>query len=210
METPRESRRHRQLRELRQEIITTAVSQLESHGPSGISLRGIARALGISAPAIYTYFPSANDLFTELIKRSNESLNMWICNALKRDPNLPVADQLLTGATAYRSWALAHRRQFNLIFFDQLIEYSAPDGGPTTRSQASMLQTLATPLAEYKGLTLEEIQSEASILDAFLGWWGSFHGLVALEVNHHLDWRDPEQIFRQQTQLSTQVLLETC
>ena len=49
------------------QIKAAARQQMAEHGTAGLSLRGIARQLGITAPAIYNYFPRLEDLITALI-----------------------------------------------------------------------------------------------------------------------------------------------
>ncbi|RLP76458.1 TetR/AcrR family transcriptional regulator [Mycetocola tolaasinivorans] len=198
MEEAVESRRIRHRRELHGSIVDEALHQLREGGVSAISLRGIGRSLGMSAPAIYTYFPSLTDLITELIVRCTLSLADALRHALPDSPDSSVERQLRDAPQAYRQWALAHRREFNLIFFDQIIGYSAPESGETVSAQSEMLHVLARPFAELHGYEPADLLSRDDVLDEFLGWWGSFHGLIALEVNHHLDWRNSERIFHRQ------------
>ena len=51
-------RRERLRREMTDEIIGTARALLEKDGPSAISVRAIARQVGVTGPAIYRYYPS--------------------------------------------------------------------------------------------------------------------------------------------------------
>lgn len=207
MKTPVESRRLRQRRELESGIVTEAIRQLREGGTPAISVRGIARALGVSAPSIYTYFPSLTELITELIVRCNDSLAEALRKVTTDQTPHSLEQQLMAGPMAYREWAIAHRQEFNLIFFDQIIGYSAPEGGKTVAAQSEMLHVLAVPFARLRGCAASELLAENDILDEFLGWWGSFHGLVALEVNHHFDWRDPKKIFMNHIQSSVGALL---
>ena len=204
---PVESRRERQGRELKRDILTQARRRLEEGGPNAVTLRGIAREVGMSAPALYTYFPSLAELFTELIVQSYQSLEAEIRDATGASAGLALEQRLAGGPIAYRSWAIAHPRQFNLIFFDQLGGYAAPPDGPTVSAQTAVLQPIAAPYAEARGCSLAELLGDGDLLDDFLGWWGAFHGIVALEVNHHLDWREPETVFRRHLHASIQDLL---
>ncbi len=193
MET--ETRRERHRRTLIEEILAEARSLLEQGGPSSVSLRAIARAVGMSAPSLYTYFPSLNDLFTELIVRSYDALASHVSRDLDALGDAPVGDRLVAGPLAYRSWALENRQQFNLVFFDQIAGYEAPADGPTVAAQTSVLRPMAVDYAAAHGQSLEVLLEPGDLLDDFLGWWGSFHGLVVLEVNHHLDWVDASAVF---------------
>jgi AcrR family transcriptional regulator len=59
-------RRERLRREMTDEIIGTARVLLEKDGPSAVSLRAIARQVGVTAPAIYRYYPSLDALMSAL------------------------------------------------------------------------------------------------------------------------------------------------
>lgn len=205
----KESRRDRQRREIKRDIVAEARRQLEEGGPSAVTLRGIARQVGMSAPALYTYFPSLGELFTELIVQSYKSLEDSITAAFSVSTGSDLEQRLAAGPIAYRTWAIKHRRQFNLIFFDQIGGYAAPSDGPTVSAQTDVLQPIAVQYAEARSCSLTELLADSDLLDDFLGWWGAFHGIVALEVNHHLDWREPETIFRRHLHASIRDLLPT-
>ena len=183
-----ESRRRRQRRELIAEILNVARTQLAAGGPGSVSFRAIARSVGLSAPSLYSYFPSLADLFTELIVQSYESLAHVVNAAVEQARSESLEERLLAGPRAYRRWALDNRQAFNLIFFDQITGYQAPVDGPTVAAQIAVLRPIANEFA-------------IDALDSFLGWWGAFHGLVALEANHHLSWVDSEAVFERRLRL---------
>jgi len=169
--------------------------RLEDGGPAAVTFRGIAREVGVSAPALYTYFPSLATLFTELILQSYKALERSVSGALDAAAGSSLEERLAAGPVAYRRWAIEHRQEFNLIFFDQITGYSAPSDGPTVEAQTKVLRPIAGQYAEARERTIDDMSTDEELLDDFLGWWGAFHGIVALEVNHHLDWREPEAIF---------------
>ena len=191
----KETRRERHRRTLIEEIVNEARSLLEQGGPSAVSLRAIGRSVGMSAPSLYTYFPILNDVFTELIVRSYDTLAFHVANSLDDCSDAALQERLAAGPLAYREWALANRQLFNLIFFDQIAGYEAPANGPTVEAQTSVLRPIAADYAEACGQSLDALVEPGELLDDFLGWWGTFHGLVVLEVNHHLDWVDARAVF---------------
>ena len=66
--SPRPTREHAHERiDMITRIKAVARQQMAEHGTAGLSLRGIAREMGITAPAIYNYFPRLDDLITALI-----------------------------------------------------------------------------------------------------------------------------------------------
>jgi AcrR family transcriptional regulator len=188
-------------------VVAEARRLLEEGGPSAVTLRGIAREVGVTAPALYTYFPSLAELFTELIVQSYQGLEHSVAAALDAAVELSVADRLAAGPIAYRRWAIGHRQQFNLVFFDQIAGYAAPPDGPTVDAQTAVLRPIAAEYAAARGRTIDDVLGDDELLDDFLAWWGAFHGIVALDVNHHLDWRDPEAIFLRHLAASIEQLI---
>src|SRR3954465_4125271 len=59
--------RERVRAELTAEITDAARRQLASVGAAGLSLRAVARELGMASSALYRYFPSRDELLTRLI-----------------------------------------------------------------------------------------------------------------------------------------------
>src|SRR3984957_9056328 len=96
-------RRERLRREMIDEIIGTARLLLEKDGPSAISVRGIARQVGVTAPAIYRYYPSLDALMTAL----SESVISELCAAVES-----ARDQSGGMAREFRGWALDHPASF--------------------------------------------------------------------------------------------------
>jgi AcrR family transcriptional regulator len=180
-----EGRRARQRRELLAAIEAEARRLLDDGGAGNVSMRAIARGVGLGPASLYTYFDSLDDIFTLLLLSSYKSLATATATAVEAFAGDPPADRAFAGILAHRRWALAHRNEFNLLFTDVLPGYAAPPGGPTVHAQVQVFQPIIDTLTELgptePGLTVEQ----ASIVV-----WCAFHGAVALEVNHHLDWLD--------------------
>jgi AcrR family transcriptional regulator len=95
-------------------IKQAARAQMVQHGTAGISLRGIARELDITAPAIYNYYPRLDDLITALIV--DAFIALADASRPPRTPSSPAAGwPILASCLAYREWAIAHRWTFQLI-----------------------------------------------------------------------------------------------
>ena len=183
-----EGRRARQRRELLEAIDVEARRLLFEGGPSNVSMRAIARAVGMGPASLYTYFDGLDDIFTMLLLSSYGRLAASTAAAVDRFANSPPADRVLVGILAYRRWALDHRNEFNLLFTDQLPGYAAPPGGPTIAAQTAVFQPIVDALLE---ISPGESASggEADVLLAVgIPVWTTFHGAVSLEVNNHLDW----------------------
>jgi AcrR family transcriptional regulator len=180
-----EGRRARQRRELLAAIEVEARRLLEEGGAGKVSMRAIARAVGLGPASLYTYFDRLDDVFTLLLLASYESLAAATATGVDAFADDPPADRAFAGILAHRRWALAHRNEFNLLFTDVLPGYAAPPGGPTVDAQVQVFQPIVDALTEVGPLGTDLTVEQAGIVV-----WCAFHGAVALEVNHHLDWLD--------------------
>lgn len=119
-------RREKVLDITRQEIKDTARQLMAEKGTAGLSVRGIARQMGMTAPALYHYYASLNDLITALIQDAFTHLADTL-EAAAADPALTTSAERLTAvARAYRRWALAHRIDFQLIYGNPIPDYTQP------------------------------------------------------------------------------------
>ena len=189
-----EGRRARQRRELLAAIEAEARRLLEEGGAGNVSMRAIARAVGLGPASLYTYFDSLDDIFTLLLLSSYENLATATAAAVGAFADDPPADRAFAGILAHRRWALAHRNEFNLLFTDVLPGYAAPPGGPTVDAQIQVFQPIVDALTEVGPLG-----SDLTVEQAGVVVWCAFHGAVALEVNHHLDWLDDPAVSHETT-----------
>ncbi len=134
------SRRDRVRAATRTEILQTARKVLLTEGSGPISLRAIAREMGMTAPAIYRYFDSHEelirhvvaDLFVELTDHVHQATVSAVAEPWLRDrpPDERTAGQLIAACRAFRDWALAHRQEFGLIFGSPLPALDLPLDDP--------------------------------------------------------------------------------
>jgi len=178
-----EGRRARQRRELLVAIEVEARRMLDEGGPGAVSMRAIARAVGMGPASLYNYFTGIDDIFTMLLLSSYRRLADATAAAAEQFADAPPADRVLAAILAHRRWALDHRNEFNLLFTDQLPGYAAPPGGPTIDAQTEVFRPLLEAVAELSPTESDGLPLELGVLV-----WTTFHGAVTLEVNHHLDW----------------------
>lgn len=118
------SRRDRLRAATTQEIIETARRLLVTEGPEGASLRAIAREMGMTAPALYRYFGSHEELLRHVVG----SIFMDLADCVRRAIHTAadgvtdatsseiMALKLVAGCRAFRTWTLEHVPEFSLIF----------------------------------------------------------------------------------------------
>ena len=116
--------RERVRAEITGEITDAARRQLAEVGAAALSLRAVARELGMVSSALYRYFPSRDDLLTRLIIDGYDALGAAAEAA--DDPAAPPADRWLAVCRAVRRWARAHPHEYALLYGSPVPGYSAP------------------------------------------------------------------------------------
>jgi AcrR family transcriptional regulator len=126
------------------DIKRLAVEQLERDGAAALSLRAIARELGMVSSAIYRYFPGRDELLTALIVDAYDELGATAEVAVAQVLDEPARTQWLVAGAAARSWALANPARYALIFGSPVPGYVAPSDtiGPATRVTAVLTDLL--------------------------------------------------------------------
>lgn len=197
-------KRAEQQTDLRERIIATTWLQIGSDGAPALSLRAIARALGITAPAIYNYFPDRDALVTALIVAAFDSFADAQETAVASLPPTHHAARLLALGQAYRNWAITYPERYQLIFGTPIAGYSAPlaiTGPAAARGLTVIVGVLAAadaagqlisqhapPMAPEVAAMLRQWQAErapnASLTALYLALmlWAQVHGLVSLEI----------------------------
>jgi len=121
---PPTTARARARAELTAEITDLARAQLATVGAAGLSLRAVARELGMASSAMYRYFPSRDDLLTRLIIDGYEALGAAAEQA--DDPADAPQQRWLAVCRAVRTWARAHPHEYALLYGSPVPGYSAP------------------------------------------------------------------------------------
>ena len=118
------SARERVRAELTAEITDAARRQLGEVGAAALSLRAVAREVGMVSSAVYRYFPSRDELLTRLIIDGYDDLG-----AAAEAADLPAAPPLerwLAVCSAVRTWALTHPHEYALLYGSPVPGYQAP------------------------------------------------------------------------------------
>ncbi|MGY1750677.1 TetR/AcrR family transcriptional regulator [Modestobacter sp. SYSU DS0511] len=116
--------RERARAELTEEITALARAQLATVGAAGLSLRAVARELGMVSSAVYRYFPSRDDLLTRLIIDGYDALGEAAEQA--DDPTAPPMTRWLGICRAVRRWARDHPHEYALLYGSPVPGYRAP------------------------------------------------------------------------------------
>lgn len=215
----------KQIQNLQEAIKETAWKQIAETGAAALSLRAIGRELKITAPAIYNYFPSRDDLVTALIVDAFTSLGGSQKSALESIPTSKLEARFTALGMAYRDWAMTHPPRFQLIFGTPISNYEAPADVTLPAAAQALVPLIETIQALYDANKLQVANlakltpALKSMLEAWQEFvsksgmqvhievlylafivWSRVHGLVTLELGHHNPsfMTDPGEIFRRE------------
>lgn len=202
----RPSRRDRLRADALREITSAAMGQVREHGAAGLSLRAVARDVGMSSPGLYRYFASRDDLLTALISESYHDLASALETA--RDGAGPgLRERLRAVCLAYYTWAETDPARWSLVFGAPVPTYAAPVEGSTTIAVRRFGAVFSGLLAEAWDGHGEHVQgppiialSEGAVRTfagvevpddpRFIGTaarlWCRLHGVIALGLFGHL------------------------
>jgi AcrR family transcriptional regulator len=136
--------RDRRRAETVREIKAAALDQLAEAGPGGMSLRGVARAVGMTVQSLYHYFDSRDALLSVLVREGHDALADAVQAAADATRGQPPVERRLAATLAFRAWAHANRPAFLLLYGTPVPGFEpAPDAG--TGAAAGRL---AAPFAE--------------------------------------------------------------
>ncbi|WP_043648147.1 TetR/AcrR family transcriptional regulator [Nocardia thailandica] len=97
------------------DIVRVARVLLAGQGPDAVTLRAIARDLGVTAPALYRHYASHEDLLERLRREFCAELAGALSAEIEDLPD-DAAVQFLAICRGFRRWALAHPREYTLVF----------------------------------------------------------------------------------------------
>lgn len=202
MSTPRPSRRERLRAETIRDIKESAHRHLVEGGVRALSLRAVARDMGMTSAAMYNYYDTRDDLLGALATDAYTALAETLERARDKYPADDIAGRLIAHGLAYREWSVGNPHDFQLLYSDSesgraslcvpaaaaaehrvclgLLELvRAADSEPTgTKYAWSEFDPgfVAAARGAYPELTCATVARTLRV-------WGRMHGLVALEVS---------------------------
>lgn len=163
---------------LRAELLETAVAQLREQGAEALSLRALARAVGVSQTAPYRHFADKGELFAAMAARGYRGLLTALKQAGEAAGDCPEA-RLIAFAHAYVAYAADNPQLFKLMFGPATQPAGQyPELREASRATFALVQTILRHGME-QGIFRE--QDLAYLANA--GWAG-IHGLATLRVDN--------------------------
>ncbi len=200
-------KRDQQVPDMAGAIKEAAWTQIAEDGAPGLSLRAIARQLEITAPAIYNYYPSRDDLVTSLVIDAYASFAEALLAGHESHPEEDLEGRIKAIGVAYYQWAVDYPQRYQLLFGPALPGYRIPldEILPTsTRSMGVLIGTVEAIRREGKlqedgipapdqatkeyiaALNALGIPAGPETLTIAVLIWSRVHGLVSLELSGNL------------------------
>jgi AcrR family transcriptional regulator len=217
------SRRDRVRAETTEEIKQTARRILVDQGPEAVTLRAIARDMGVTAPALYRYFDSHEELIRRVVGDIFAELATEIHGAIDRAGTASggdMAEKMVGACHGFRQWALDHKAEFALLFGTPVPGVNVEDDDFTEECARKFAGTfyalflelwqknpfpvpppekidpgLREQLTRYRDGIGTDLPLGA--LFTFLRCWVLLYGIVSMEVFGHLGFAldDPAPMF---------------
>jgi AcrR family transcriptional regulator len=187
-------------------ILAAGRRQLAEVGPAALSLRAVARDIGMVSSAVYRYVASRDDLLTELLIVAYDELGAAVESA---EDSVSPDDRVGRWSAiclSVRRWAVAHPHDWALLYGSPVPGYAAPERtiGPAARvplrrrgglatAQAHGVVPVPTPgvdarlhagIAGLRAFVPGDVE-DALLLRA-LAAWASVVGTISFELFGHL------------------------
>lgn len=166
--TPRERARVQTMTE----IVRIGRQHLAVHGAAALSLRAVARDLGVVSSAVYRYVRSRDELLTLLVVDGYDQLGDAVDAALADVPADRHRERFLVLGRAVRTWAIAEPASYALLYGAPVPGYDAPEErttGPGTRVAAAVIRIAADALAAGRLTVPHEVAATPALLEGFEG-----------------------------------------
>jgi AcrR family transcriptional regulator len=166
--------RRAKTRNVREDCLRAALAIIARHGIEQLSLREVARRLGVSHQAPYKHFASRDHLVAEIVARAFQQFARHLDGRPRHDDP---RDDLRTLGEAYLTYARAHPLEYRLMFATPLPDPRRhPAMMETAQHAFSLLHTGLTRLHEERGTPGP---AAAARMDA-LYVWSNMHGLASI------------------------------
>jgi AcrR family transcriptional regulator len=172
---------------LTEDIVSGAIALIEREGTGeAVTLRAVAREVGIAAPSIYAHFPDREAILMAVVARIFDELTAAIRQGIEDTGEDPV-DRLVAGCRAYVAFGLEHPARYGVLFSahrsateDYCKPVSlGPDGLPVLEFGAESFALLATAIGDC---VKAGASASTDIVADGTAVWVAMHGTVSLRT----------------------------
>jgi AcrR family transcriptional regulator len=188
---------------LTEEIVSGALALIEREGTDeAVTLRAVAREIGIAAPSIYAHFPDRDAIVLAVVARVFDELRQAITDGVVAAGEDPV-ERLVAGCEAYVAFGLGRPPRYRVLFAAERVGRSdyckpvalGPDGRPVlelgAESFALLVDAVAACVATGASTSTDVVADSTAV-------WVAMHGTVSLQIAlPGFPWPEPERFVRE-------------
>jgi AcrR family transcriptional regulator len=188
---------------LTEEIVSAALTLIERTGSDeAVTLRAVAREVGIAAPSIYAHFADRDAIVTAAVAQVFDELAEAIEAGLEAAGQDPAA-RLVAGCEAYVAFGLEHPARYGVLFSERRLgaqDYCKPvmlgsDGMPVLEFGAESFALLVRAIEDC---AKAGVSASTDVVADATAVWVAMHGTVTLRTAlPGFPWPDPDQFVRE-------------
>jgi AcrR family transcriptional regulator len=153
---------------LRGEIVEAAIALIADRGDEAVSMRAIARAVGVTPPAVYLHFTDKRELMLAILEHVFADLGRALEEADSGEPRARVRALV----RAYVTWGIAHPGRYKISYEGAIARQLPPDSE----------RAFARPHLERLAAAMAAIRPDDAVRSA-TRLWACAHGVVSLRIN---------------------------
>lgn len=147
--------RERARRELTADILAAARRQLADSGAAALSVRAVARELGLASSALYRYFATRDELLTALIVEAYDDVADAVEATVDSGRRRSRRTRFTGACRAFRAWALEHPHEYALVYGSPVPGYRGNEqttaaGARVPLALLSVLEGMDAPAASSR------------------------------------------------------------
>jgi AcrR family transcriptional regulator len=188
---------------LTQDIVSGALALIEREGSDeAVTLRAVAREIGIAAPSIYAHFPDRDAIVMAAVVKIFDELTAAIERGVSSADQDPAA-RLVAGCEAYVAFGLEHPARYGVLFSERRIAAAdnctpvpiGPDGRPVLEFGAEAFALLVSAI---DACVRSGASASTDVLADGTALWVAMHGTISLRTAlRRFPWPDAGQFVRE-------------
>lgn len=174
---------------LRDKILETSRHLLYEEGHKALSMRKIAKKVGVSATSIYLHFENKDHLLHTLIEESVEELSRAIERSALTESD--TVERLKSIIDHYVDFAFSNPEKYQIIYTvraDAMARYPKEKFRKARRCYEHLVKTIE------EGVRKGIIDVDEPVVAAY-SIWAQLHGVVSVVLNQRLDRRIDQELF---------------
>jgi len=155
-------------------VITAALALLEDEGVVALTVREIARKAGVAPMGLYNHFGGKLDVVDALVRQGHDRFAVALDQPVEGHG---IKDRLTDAGLAYRAFAHANPRLYQLMFMRSVTGYE-----PSTETAISMSHSIQVLVSHITLMQQEGFIRAGEPLEIAQQIWSNVHGYVSLEL----------------------------